>query len=329
MDEIGFRERYLTEIPIFKAWGDFVDESLIQALTQTLGDINKVNQFLKIRFSPRVKDIDSMISKAFYRGKNYSNPYEDITDKVGVRYVVLMRKEILNICKIVEHNNDWEARKDRDFEEEKNKEPYVFGYQSDHYIIKNKKPLSFHGVTIPLDTPCEIQIRTLLQHAYSELTHDRLYKHQGRIPPFIARSVAKSMALIEATDDIFEGVDMTLEEQNKKVNSFLRSLTEIYQCYEKPDYEERANRFILEAFHEQLENTNISDIDQYVRENISIKDIIKRKYSTFFLYRQPVILFLYFLITRERNNVKRLWPLTESEIRPLFSDLGISFNASI
>ena len=38
-----------------------------------------------------------MLQKAFYRGKDYRSPYEDIEDKVGLRFVVLLTEDIRTI----------------------------------------------------------------------------------------------------------------------------------------------------------------------------------------------------------------------------------------
>ena len=50
---------------------------------------------------------------------------------------------------------------------------------------------------------CEIQIRTLLQHAFAEVSHDSTYKGPYKNDKGILRHLAKSMALMEATDDYF------------------------------------------------------------------------------------------------------------------------------
>ncbi|MCV5435110.1 (p)ppGpp synthetase, partial [Escherichia coli] len=74
---------------------------------------------LKIEPSYRLKDISSLIEKAFYRSKNYQNPYKEITDKVGVRFVVLLTDDIPIIKEIIENFNLWEYSEDRDFIKEK------------------------------------------------------------------------------------------------------------------------------------------------------------------------------------------------------------------
>ena len=157
----------------------------------------KLELFLKLPVIPRVKTQDSLLQKAFYRAKNYENPYEDIEDKVGLRFVVLLAEDIRTIEAAINDEPRWVAMLARDFELEREAKPYEFDYQSLHYVVRSKLPLEYEGYSIPADFSCEVQVRTLLQHAYSELTHDTIYKPSVRATPAIKRTAAKSMALIE------------------------------------------------------------------------------------------------------------------------------------
>lgn len=325
MTEEEFKIRYLSEIAIFNAYGGFVCQKITEGIIHKLGNENKLKSFIKIPVLPRVKEIDSIISKAFFRNKNYSDPYQEITDKVGVRLVVLLVKDIELIKEVVESCNLWVFSKDRDFEEERKRNPLIFDYQSVHYIVRNKEPIDFEEQQIPINTPCEVQIRTILQHAYSELTHDTVYKPQSITSPEVIRSVARSMALIETTDKIFEEVNMILINANSNLNKFLESITELYKCIIKPDYEPKMNHFILDAYRDILNEVNISDLESFLNSSIYLNDIIKRNFGISLIYRQPIILFIYFLITKKKNICKKYWPLTDSELRPLFTDLGIAF----
>jgi putative GTP pyrophosphokinase len=330
MNEQEFLKKYDSEKPIFKAWGAFVNQTIYSALISRFGDDEKVKLFLRIQPEPRIKSDKSIISKAFFRGKGYSDPYENITDKVGLRYVVLLLDEIKIVSEIVEQTGIWTCSKDKDFENEINQTPFTFGYQSLHYIVRNKEAIKTNSINIPPNTPCEIQIRTLLQHACSELTHDTIYKPKIRnINPVIYRSIAKSIALSEATDDIFRNVSMTIHEENQKLDQLFEDLKSLYQSIRPVDYEEKTNFFILDALNELLSAVDKTDVERFLSEYPTVKDIILRKSSSFFLYKQPVILLLYYLIQYQRGNFQRLWPLTPADIQPLYSDLGIAFNNGI
>ncbi|MCC2018497.1 hypothetical protein QM121_09360 [Enterobacter hormaechei] len=76
---------------------------------------------------------------------------------------------------------------------------------------------------------CEVQVRTLLQHAYAELVHDSVYKPVGIVPKSAERHIARSMALMETTDDLFCSTMKLLYETNVERNKFNNSLSELYR----------------------------------------------------------------------------------------------------
>jgi len=247
MNESQFIAKYIDDIPIFRAWGDFVNAEITAALESKLADGPLKDTFLRIPPVSRIKEQKSIIAKAFWRGKNYTDPYDEITDKVGVRYVVLLVDHIRIISDIVCANSNWEYSKDRDFEQERISLPFIFDYQSVHYVVSNRSQIVQNGITIPIDTPCEVQIRTLLQHACSELTHDTIYKQEAVRNPLVYRSVAKSRALTESADDIFHEVHEILTRESETMNTFLKELETLYQEIHQPDFEEKSNIFILDS----------------------------------------------------------------------------------
>lgn len=226
MTELEFRKKYESEIDIYSEWGNIIKNNILDSLIDKNYDLSVL---LKIPPNPRIKGIESIISKAYYRGKAYKDPYNEITDKVGVRFVVLFVEEIRIIEDIITNNNKWTYSKDKDFEKEKDLKPTEFVYQSQHYILRNNNSdLNTGKFVIPVDTPCEVQIRTLLQHAYSELTHDTIYKPNFHIQSELHRLASRSMALIETTDTIFTKVNLKLEEIVKERNKYIEELAEIY-----------------------------------------------------------------------------------------------------
>lgn len=92
MNQSEFLDRYEIEKPILHAWGEYINNSVTQELLSCGIDLS---EFLKIPVNVRIKDNTSIIAKAFLRKeKHYSNPYEQITDKVVIRFVVLELSEI-------------------------------------------------------------------------------------------------------------------------------------------------------------------------------------------------------------------------------------------
>ena len=129
MDKDVYIARYKKEIPLFQAWGEYVTNTIVQSLIDDGIDISK---FLEIDPKPRTKEVESLIAKAFFRNKNYNDPYKDITDKVGTRFVVLEISGIEKIERIIESNKTWHSSRDVDFEDLRRQKPTLFEYQSVH-----------------------------------------------------------------------------------------------------------------------------------------------------------------------------------------------------
>jgi ppGpp synthetase/RelA/SpoT-type nucleotidyltranferase len=303
--------------PILKAWGTIVkNESIDGILKRGFSSA----EMLKIPVAVRIKNEKSLIEKALYRGKSYKNPYEEITDKAGVRFVVLNLCEVDTITSIVENCNNWKISKDKDFEKEKEEKPEFFTYQSVHYILRNKSEITNDGVLIPISTPCEVQIRTLLQHSYAELSHDIVYKKEKNISPEMRRLFARSMALIETTDELFREVQRMVDTDNLVFYEFV----EIFTNTENSDgYVDKINRLIFDAYKQIIEENQVTfmDVKNYIKENDFLYSKVKD--SEQLLYRQPIIYLVYYLIVHYKNQARQDWPLTDSELRPLFNHLGI------
>jgi tetratricopeptide (TPR) repeat protein len=88
-----------------------------------------------------------------------------------------------------------------------------FGYRSVHYIVQFR-PGTCMGVKVPKEIlpmkgvpfKAEIQVRTVLQHGWSEVLHDRIYKNSIQVPEELKREGARLAALLEQGDDVISKV---------------------------------------------------------------------------------------------------------------------------
>ena len=233
MTEAALLARWAAEKEIFAAWGNVVVKEVLKDLIAFDRNIHP-KSFIKIPPEPRLKGDESLLGKAFHRGKTYVDPYQEIEDKIGVRFVVLLASEILMLQKLIESGKLWRASLDKDYEEERARRPSEFAYQSKHYVLRAKLEIKDEGgVVIPSGTPCEVQLRTLLQHAHSELTHDNIYKVQSgtAVSSNVHRTVAKSMALIEVVDEFFELAIHQLGEATSTERGAMLSLSQIFEKF--------------------------------------------------------------------------------------------------
>lgn len=328
MKESEIIERWKADQPIYSAWAGFILNEINAHLERLITPIS-LDYFVKVPVKPRLKAESTLIDKALHRGKGYADPYGDITDKVGMRYVVLLTGDIKKVCSVIEGvdcSPFWEPSKDRDYEKERLLKPLEFSYQSVHYVIYAKTDIKYDGVIIPEGTPCEVQIRTLLQHAHSELTHDTLYKPKTTAQPHVRRTVAKSMALIEATDEFFEQAMQNLNEATRAQQKLMEVLSSIYvQHIGVQPGTEHSNQMVIDAFAERMTSENMMQIGPYLESKPFIFERVASRQATHHLFKQPAILLAYFLAERMAETTKQYWPIDTEDLELVFSDLGKNY----
>ena len=163
-----------------------------------LCDIAKELGLTVLAVEHRVKEEKSLAGKLERKGDLY-NTFDDVTDILGCRVICFLSDEIEKIGKKVEETFvvDWENSCDKRTLLKEN----AFGYLSLHYICSlpfgDKWPDEICGKKF------EIQIRTILQHAWSAIHHDIGYKTDFGVPREINRQFARLAGLLELADDEF------------------------------------------------------------------------------------------------------------------------------
>lgn len=330
MNEADLRVRFENRKPALAALGGWVAKVIIAELEKQLGSKSAVEKFLQIPPKPRVKETDSFLEKALVR-KHKSDPLSEITDQVGVRFVVLLLENIDLIGKIIQSDR-WEWQKDRDHEEERLAKPDYFAYQSDHYVIRTKENIEFDGVIIPAYTPCEIQVRTILQHAYAEMAHNSDYKPSIRLPEedqkHVKRSLAKGAALIETTDDVFKEIKNRLREYSESVDALLVRSSEIYKAITGKDSSPSTalGGIIAETYHRLLKQLTPEQLNAWAEARPWLGNKLAQKRNESVFYRDSVVILLGLLITENEMTVPKQWPVDSAYLEDLYSMMGISSN---
>lgn len=311
----------------FASWGNYVSEVISAEISKNLVNVS-IESFLKIPVKPRVKEIKSALGKVARKG--YTDPVMQMTDLVGTRFVVLLSQDIELVSNIIEKNTLFAAVVSKNYQEEIDLNPKIFDYQSKHFEVRPLADTEINGVKISKKICCEVQVRTLLQHAYAELVHDNIYKPVGIVPKAAERHIARSMALMETTDELFCSTMKLLYETNLLRNEFNKALASIYKELigsENMHPDEATNFLILDTYKDFFTQPT----ELYVREMIITKKFlpsrIKKRAVTKTLYAQPTVLFIYYLIKNMPiETILDLWPLPGylKELNMAFSDLGIS-----
>ena len=172
---------------------------------------------------------------------------------------------------------------------------------------------------------CEVQIRTLLQHAHAELTHSTIYKNDKPTKPLVQRTVAKCMALIETTDQFFIDVAKSINFGPLQEHNIQPQLDSLYHSYaDIVAHNQKSSLIIWDTYERFLDESLVKKIHVFIDENYYLIDVIRDRYKEGGFYQQSVILFLYWMLKKKRNRLIEDWPLSRSALEPLATDMGIS-----
>lgn len=321
-------KKYLEDnLHALNKWGYLVRDRIIDKLKEKYGyDDSIIPCFIKIGPEPRIKTLNSILGKINKKG--YADPFTQITDLVGVRFVVLLSEDIKKIVEIITTEDIWVASVAKDYTDDIDKNPKIFDYQSQHFDIKPRNEIIQDGIVINQTMNCEVQIRTLLQHAYAELVHDNIYKADSPVPIKAERQVAKSMALMETTDDLFCSTMCLLKEANEPKINLFSALSNYYAeiIRDCSNVHDKTNYIIIEHYAEFLHNKNLYiEIVSLVEDKKFINLKILQRHKNNFLFSQPVIYFIYWIvyISEDINKVIQNWPLPGSfrDFQLVLSDL--------
>ena len=331
MNAADFRRRYEIEKPFLRSWGQFVTDHVCTELSTQLGSHTALSTFLKVPPSPRIKDDESLVGKAYWRGLGWDNPgdpYSEITDKVGTRFVVLLLQDVERVRQTVVASPHWTAHKSRDFEQEAEENPATFSYQSIHFIVRANISLPYEGIIIPPETPCEVQIRTLLQHAYSEMSHDNVYKSLLKSSVDVHRAMARCVALIDSTDQMFRDTSVKIEEAKAGFEQKMSNYDELYRdtVHLEARRDDRTSAYLLEELSSVLANISLEQVRKFVQDHPGIGDRIRDRVSTNFLYTQSLILLLLYAVTHHPATIHDRWPYLDEHLKSIFYDVGMAYS---
>ncbi|HHQ6559093.1 TPA: GTP pyrophosphokinase [Serratia fonticola] len=168
----------------------------------------------------RVKERGSLEKKLIT--KNKYKHINEVTDIVGLRIITHYAADVEKVAKLVER--EFKIDRENSIDKSKSLAPDRFGYLSLHYVISlndNRATLLEHkGYK---KTKAEIQIRTILQHAWAEIEHDIGYKSNKGLPDEIRRQFSRLAGLLEMADKEFTSIRKDIEFHRNKVSTEITS----------------------------------------------------------------------------------------------------------
>ncbi len=203
------KKEYEKRKPHFKR----LTETLEKAFRQLLSEEGIQPQFV----SSRVKSFDSFWNKV--QRKGYTDPFNQTEDFCGLRIVDFLRSDLNRIGSLIAR--EFEVHNVQDKEDDLDADR--FGYRSHHYII-SVKPEWLHSPEYRGlgDLRAEVQLRSILMHAWAELSRKFSYTEKNDVPEQL-RHINELSAMLENIDNQFDVIKSEKMEYQRSIPRALES----------------------------------------------------------------------------------------------------------
>ena len=215
----------------------------------------------------RVKGEKSLEGKLYKNGDWYQK-FDDLTDILGARVICYFGDDVDKFGKLVESafTIDWENSSDK----RALLKADTFGYLSLHYICSLPEDKGYPEELC--GKRFEIQIRTMLQHAWSAINHDLGYKSKFGVPREVTREFARLAGLMEIADDEFIRVRDTMNNYTETIREKIKSdcagdvLIDIVSINEYMQLNKKMQSFIAEIAAIEGSEIAFASADNYINQ---------------------------------------------------------------
>jgi putative GTP pyrophosphokinase len=254
-----FQQQYNQRRPAYER----LATNLQQALKSFLSEQGV--PYLDVLF--RVKDANSAYEKI--SRKEYEHPFEDIEDWSGLRIICYYPDDVAEICSILEKEFDVQTQEDT----ATRLAPHEFGYRSTHLILTVKDAWmstpNYRGLG---NFKAEVQVRTILMHAWAEIEHKLQYKSTEQVPEQFQRKLYRLSAKFEEADEQFDELRKGIAEYRVTVREIVTDDINAFRTQE-------LNLDTLEAFLSaalpERERSHVGDVlDELRQANVTMEDVV-------------------------------------------------------
>ncbi len=208
-------QKYQEDRALFEAFKDKINS--------LLKDLFYVSKIKPHQITCRVKSKESLEGKIERKTDKYKT-LNEVTDLVGIRIISYFEDEVDKIAKIIE--TEFSIDKSNSIDK-RILEADKFGYRSLHFVVSlSPTRLKLTENTIYSGLKAEIQIRSILQHAWAEIEHDIGYKGENQIPDFAKRGFSRVAALLETADIEFVKLKDALKNYETEVQEEIKTQPE-------------------------------------------------------------------------------------------------------
>lgn len=222
----------------------------------------------------RAKEIDSLKTKI--TNPKYEDPANQITDFAGIRIIAYVEDDLKPICEVIRNVFTVDEENSGDKSEDLGTDKV--GYKSIHFIATIKPDrLNLPEYKKFKNLRFEIQVRTILQHAWAEIEHDRNYKFNGILPPEITRRFKILAGTLELADREFNQLskeidlisnNVTIADKHHKLNEISISSTTLKR-FLNDKFNMLINEGLLVPNFNGLDDEVIQELDAFGVNNLS------------------------------------------------------------
>lgn len=191
-------------------------QSFLAEIEHQVKSILQTSQIACNAVTSRLKTRESVAEKIERKQNKYTDLAE-VTDIAGVRIITYYAEDVDKIADIIE--SEFVIDHENSIDKRESLEPDRFGYCSVHYVVgMSEDRLMLRECRAYKGMKCEIQLRSVLQHAWAEIEHDIGYKSEIVVPKEMRRSFSRIAGLLEIADKEFDDIRRQLESYKKSAN---------------------------------------------------------------------------------------------------------------
>jgi putative GTP pyrophosphokinase len=198
----------------------------------------------------RVKSEESIQRKLLLKPDRYGR-LEELHDLLGIRVTTYFLNDVKKAAEAVE--SEFMVDKANSVNKLAAAAPDRFGYAAIHYVAElGESRTGLPEYSAFAGQVFELQVRSILQHAWAEMQHDLGYKQEPAIPSAMIRRYSRLAGLLEIADDEFQRLQNELTAYSAEVHS--KSAEELDPL--------ELNQSTLSAFVQK--DTTVAALDNYV-----------------------------------------------------------------